>query len=161
MLCSQTKLTYHSAPLPPRVQTLQKASVLRSKPSCRIYLLPMCLRELHLQEGKQLSWTPFLPYFTHGSYDLLGEGGLSVHLCKDLSVSFPRTTSDLDGSTKGQSLSKVCNKPSAHMKTVTWTRAHIEITDTPQSLPSCPSSTKWIFLKMWFGALHSSCPGLR
>lgn len=61
----------------------------------------MYLRELHLQEGKQLSWSPFLLYLTHGSYDLIGEGGLSVHLCKDLSVSFPRTTSDLDASTKG------------------------------------------------------------
>lgn len=48
-----------------------------SKPICKIYLLPMYLSKLHVQEGKQLSWIPFLLYFTHGSYDLIGEGGLS------------------------------------------------------------------------------------
>lgn len=37
----------------------------------------MYLSKLHVQEGKQLSWIPFLLYFTHGSYDLIGEGGLS------------------------------------------------------------------------------------
>lgn len=36
----------------------------------------MYLSKLHVQEGKQLSWIPFLLYFTHGSYDLIGEGGL-------------------------------------------------------------------------------------
>lgn len=37
----------------------------------------MYLRELHVQEGKRLPWIPFLLYFTHGSYDLIGEGELS------------------------------------------------------------------------------------
>lgn len=70
-----SKLTCHTAPLPPRVQILQNTSVW-SKPICKVYLLPMYLRELHVQEGKRLSWIPFLLYFTHGSYDLI-EGGLS------------------------------------------------------------------------------------
>lgn len=58
------------------------------------YLLPMYLSEFHVQEGKQLSWIPFLLYFTHGSYDLIGEGGLSqLAYVNILSLSFPRTTS--------------------------------------------------------------------
>lgn len=37
----------------------------------------MYLSKLHAQEGKQLSWIPFLLYFTHGSYNFIGEGELS------------------------------------------------------------------------------------
>lgn len=97
-------------PLPPRVQILQNTSVLRKQAKLQNC---QCTSKFHLQEGKQLSRSPFLLYFTHGSHDLIAEGGLS-DLCKDLGVSFPRTTSDLDASTKEWCLSKVWNKPLAH-----------------------------------------------
>lgn len=48
---------------------------------------------------------------------------LSAGLCKDLSLSFPRTASDLDASTKGWSLTKVWNKPLAHMESSYWNKS--------------------------------------
>lgn len=117
----------------------------------------MYLSKLHVQEGKQLSWIPFLLYFTHGSYDLIGEGGLSqLAYGKILSLSFPRTASDLDASTKGWSLTKVWNKPLAHMESSYLKKSsHRNQEMLPNLFPHILSPQQLIFKNMWFSALPS------